>query len=68
MVMVVLGGPGTLYGPLLGAGLYLGLETTLGAWTENWQLLLGAVLLAVVLASRGGLGGLVARLSGRQPG
>ncbi len=67
MVMVVLGGAGTLFGPLLGAGLYLGLETALGAWTENWQLLLGSILLAVVLASRGGLGGLVARLSKRPP-
>jgi len=41
--------------------------TALGAWTENWQLLLGSILLAVVLASRGGLGGLVARLSKRPP-
>ena len=62
MIMVILGGVGTLVGPFLGAAALVGLETTLGAWTEYWQLLLGPVLLAIVLFTQGGLVGLLAAL------
>lgn len=55
MIMVILGGTGTLWGPLLGAAALLGLETILASWTDNWQMGEGLVLLAAVLASRGGL-------------
>jgi len=40
------------------------LEALLTARTENWQLLLGLVLLAVVLFTRGGLAAILARLPG----
>ncbi|HMN70355.1 MAG TPA: branched-chain amino acid ABC transporter permease [Rhodoblastus sp.] len=62
MIMVILGGVGTLLGPFLGAATLVGLETVLGAWTENWQLLLGPALLAIVLFTHGGLVGLAAAL------
>ena len=55
IIMVVLGGLGTLAGPLLGAAAFLTLETYLGAWTQYWQLPLGIILLLVVLGTRGGL-------------
>lgn len=55
IIMVVLGGLGTLFGPLLGAAAFLTLETYLGAWTEYWQLPLGLILLVVVLGTRGGI-------------
>lgn len=62
MIMVILGGVGTLAGPFLGAAALVGLETVLGAWTEYWQLFLGPALLAIVLFTQGGLVGLAARL------
>jgi branched-chain amino acid transport system permease protein len=64
MMMVILGGAGTLTGPLLGAAVMVLLETLLAAQTENWQLYLGCILLAVVMLTRGGLAALLSRLSG----
>jgi branched-chain amino acid transport system permease protein len=61
MIMVILGGVGTLIGPLLGAAALVALETVLTGWTEHWQLVLGPVLLIVVLFTRGGLAGLITR-------
>jgi branched-chain amino acid transport system permease protein len=67
MMMVILGGTGTLVGPLLGAAAMVLLETLLAAQTENWQLYLGFILLAVVMLARGGLVALFERRSGARP-
>ena len=64
IVFVILGGTGRPCGPLIGAALYVLLETQLGQLTEYWQLPLGLILLLVVLFARGGVVGLVA---GRPP-
>ncbi|MHB2167474.1 branched-chain amino acid ABC transporter permease [Alsobacter sp. R-9] len=64
MIMVILGGVGTLFGPALGAVVLIGLETALASWTEHWQVVLGPVLVLIVLFMRGGLGGLLARWGG----
>lgn len=61
MIMVILGGVGTLFGPLIGAAVLLTLETWLAGWTENWNLGVGIVLLAVVMFSRGGVSALLRR-------
>ena len=63
IVMVVLGGMGSLFGPLLGAVALLVLEEALSRVTEHWQIILGPLLLLVVLFARGGLDGLIARVS-----
>jgi branched-chain amino acid transport system permease protein len=55
MVMVILGGMGTLAGPVLGAAAFLLLENVLSAWTVHWQAILGPLLVLVVLYARGGL-------------
>jgi len=60
MAMIILGGMGTIFGPILGAAVYLGLEQVLTAWTENWMLFLGPVLVLVVLYSKRGLFGWLA--------
>lgn len=71
IIMVVLGGLGTLFGPLLGSAAFLVLETYLGAWTQYWQLPLGLILLVVVLGTKGGIMRLLtlvaARFARRQP-
>jgi len=59
MVMVILGGTGTLYGPIVGAFALLGVEQLLSAWTEHWMLILGPLLVLFVVFARRGLWGLV---------
>jgi branched-chain amino acid transport system permease protein len=63
MVMVILGGMGSLFGPVLGAIVYLVLEEFLSQVTEYWALIMGPLLLLIVLFGRGGIMGLVARCS-----
>ncbi len=66
MIMVILGGVGTLLGPFFGAATLLVLESTLSSWTEHWQLGLGAILLVLVLGSKGGLSALLRKIGVRQ--
>jgi len=61
MVMVILGGVGTLWGGLLGAAALLVLEEVVSAYTVHWQFYVGWVLLAIVLYAPRGLVGLVER-------
>lgn len=78
IVMAVLGGMGTVFGPVIGAIALLVLEETLprmiglgsylvtghevAAAREYWQLILGPMLLLVVLFARGGIDGILAGL------
>ncbi len=59
LMMVILGGIGTLFGPVLGAAAYLLLEAVLSRFSEHWQAILGPLLILVVLFSKSGLFGLV---------
>ena len=61
MVFVILGGVGRLFGPVVGAILYVALEHWLGGVWDYWLMILGAVLLAIVLFARGGVVGLLTR-------
>jgi branched-chain amino acid transport system permease protein len=63
MVMVILGGMGSLFGPVIGAILYLVLEEVLSQFTEYWALIMGPLLLLIVLFARGGIMGLLGRMS-----
>jgi branched-chain amino acid transport system permease protein len=62
MVMVILGGMGSLFGPVIGAIVYLVLEEFLSQLTEYWALIMGPLLLLIVLFGRGGIIGLLGRL------
>ncbi|QND75514.1 branched-chain amino acid ABC transporter permease [Tardiphaga robiniae] len=59
MVMVILGGIGSLFGPLIGAVALLLLEEILSQITEHWQIILGPMLVIIVLFARGGIDGLL---------
>ncbi|MCA1377429.1 MULTISPECIES: branched-chain amino acid ABC transporter permease [Bradyrhizobium] len=61
MVMVILGGMGTLFGPVMGAVVFLLLEELLSQITEYWALILGPLLLLIVLFGRGGIMGALGR-------
>ena len=59
MVMVLLGGMGTIFGPIAGAAGLLLIEDGLKLMTEHWPLILGPLVLLVVLGLRQGLWGML---------
>lgn len=62
IVMIVLGGIGSLFGPLIGAVTLLMLEEGLSRVTEYWQIIVGPLLLFIVVYAHGGIDGLLAGL------
>jgi branched-chain amino acid transport system permease protein len=69
--MLIIGGIGTLVGPALGAFVLIVLTDQASELTEHWKLIVGALVIAITLFSRGGLVGLVqsagARVFERRP-
>ena len=65
LVIVILGGMGTLYGALAGAATLLVLEEVLSGLTEHWMIVLGPILIAVVLFARRGVFGWLVGTGGR---
>jgi branched-chain amino acid transport system permease protein len=61
LIMVILGGVGSLHGAILGAAAVVLLEEGLSHVTEHWPLLYGPLLVLAVLFLRGGLAGLGSR-------
>ena len=59
LVMVLMGGMGTLFGPLFGTTTYLLLEEILSGFTEHWQVIMGPFLVLLVLFAKRGLWSLV---------
>ena len=59
LIMVILGGRSSLFGPFLGAVLYLLLESTLSRYTDSWQFFVGAIFVVCVLLFPQGLWGLL---------
>lgn len=59
LVMVLLGGAGTLIGPAVGAGVVLILQNLASSVTERWTMILGAAFILVVLVAPSGLAGLL---------
>jgi branched-chain amino acid transport system permease protein len=65
VVMVVLGGLGSIWGPALGAMVIVLFQQELSTYLSRWQTLMGLTLIVVVLFSPGGFWGLV-RAAGRR--
>jgi branched-chain amino acid transport system permease protein len=57
ILMVVLGGMGTVVGPLLGSIVLLVLEETLSGMTQHWMVILGPIILLVALLANRGIWG-----------
>ena len=55
MIMVIVGGVGTLLGPAIGAGVFIFLQNFISTYTERWPLILGAILIFLVLIGKGGI-------------
>ncbi len=59
LLMVILGGAGTLVGPAIGAALIVLLENVISNYTQRWLMVLGAIYVVVTLVAPRGLMGLV---------
>ncbi len=57
LLMVALGGPGTLVGPAVGAAVIVFLKNFVSVYTKRWLLILGAVYIGVILFAPQGLVG-----------
>ena len=72
--MVVMGGTGSLFGPLMGTGAFVFLEQYLPefmkllreSWLEYWHLPFGLLLVTLVLFGKGGIHGMLTRLDARR--
>jgi branched-chain amino acid transport system permease protein len=54
IVIALLGGMGTLFGPMLGAGAFFGAEEILSQYTEQWRMIIGIIfVLFVIYVPRG---------------
>ncbi len=62
IVMCVLGGLGTVWGPVLGAACFLLLELGLSGLTNAWQLPFGLIVIGMAVYLNGGLVGLLRRV------
>tara|TARA_R110000868_G_scaffold143281_4_gene361297 strand:+ start:9540 stop:10487 length:948 start_codon:yes stop_codon:yes gene_type:complete len=59
MIMVLLGGMGSLFGSVLGAAAYLLLEDVLSGITQHWWIIFGPTLVIIILFAKKGLWGLL---------
>jgi branched-chain amino acid transport system permease protein len=66
LIIVILGGAGTLIGPAIGAGLIVFLEDFVSSMTEHWVLVLGIIYVLVTLFAPRGVIGLVEQFRQRR--
>jgi branched-chain amino acid transport system permease protein len=57
VAIVLLGGAGTIAGPILGAGIFVILEELLSDFTNHWRIIFGPLIIVIVLFARGGVAG-----------
>jgi branched-chain amino acid transport system permease protein len=68
LLMVIVGGSGTLSGPILGAALVRLLPSYASTYTDRWQTILGLVFIAFVLFAPHGIIGLIREYQARRKG
>ena len=57
VVVTILGGAGTLYGPLIGSIVYTGMKDSVSKVIGNWELIVGFTLVVIMLAGEKGIWG-----------
>lgn len=60
LIMVLVGGAGTLWGPVIGAAFILVLETIISSYTEYWMMIIGITFILFVIFAPKGIIGLLA--------
>lgn len=58
MIMVIIGGVGTLVGPVFGAAFFLILQNVVSSQTDRWPLIMGLAFIFFVLVARRGIAGI----------
>lgn len=66
LTMVVVGGYKALWGPALGAIVYLLVKDLLGDFASHWMAIFGTALIAVIVFSPTGMAGALERLKGKK--
>lgn len=65
LIMCILGGVGTLFGPVLGVAIFEVLRDELGKITDSWYGLLGAIFIAITIFAPGGVMGTIRAIQAR---
>lgn len=60
IVFIIIGGTARLFGPVIGAALFVIIEHVLGGISDYWHIWFGFLLLGIVLFGKGGVIGLLA--------
>jgi branched-chain amino acid transport system permease protein len=66
MLMVIIGGAGTLFGPLLGAALIIFLKDLISSFSDRWVMVLGILYILVIVFIPNGIYGALKRMIGRE--
>jgi branched-chain amino acid transport system permease protein len=66
IVMIVLGGMGTVVGPVAGAAALLIFEEVLAGWTTHWMIVLGPAIVLIVLTAKKGIYGYLVERDARR--
>lgn len=66
LVMVVLGGSGSLIGPVIGALIIILLQNVVSSYTQRWPSIMAVSFIIVVLYARGGVWGFISKLASRK--
>ncbi len=53
LIIALLGGFRTFFGPLVGAAAYILLKDGISAFTEDWMIVMGVIVMGIILAFRG---------------
>ena len=67
LIVVILGGLGTLIGPLVGAVIFVMLKHEISGYTNHWHIIIGLLLIATVLAGGRGIWGQIEHWLTRRP-
>lgn len=68
ILMVIIGGPGTMSGPIMGAGVLVLLQNLVSSYTERWPLIIGVIFVFCVMFLRQGIMGAFTGLLNRRGG
>jgi branched-chain amino acid transport system permease protein len=59
LIMAMLGGAGTLVGPVIGAAVFLLMKNLVSSWNDHWMMIIGVVFIACVMFFPGGIWGML---------
>lgn len=63
LIMVLIGGAGSMKGPVFGAALFVTLETVISSYTNSWMLIVGAIFIIFVIFFPKGIVGIGERIT-----